>query len=147
MQTVSEAGGVVFRRTDGGLQFLVVTAKADPTQWIFPKGHVERNEAARDAAVREVSEEAGVVGRVVTPLEVVTFPGPNETLQVEYFLLEYSRNVAPVDHRDHRWLSFDEALATLTFEEARSLLRSARTWLDAAAGPSPSRHGRTDRGG
>ena len=119
------AGGVVYRREGAQLRFLVVTAKKHPSHWIFPKGHIEEGETAADAARREVAEEAGVVGRVVAPLGVSTFETESGTTHVEFFLLEYVRDVPPDDNRQVCWLGYKQALATLTFAGAREKLRAA----------------------
>ena len=34
--------------------------RADRDEWIFPKGHLEQDEAVEDAAIREVREETGL---------------------------------------------------------------------------------------
>ena len=41
--------------------------------WSLPKGHIEEGESAEVAAIREVGEETGIVGRVVAPLGVIVF--------------------------------------------------------------------------
>mmetsp|Transcript_7522 Transcript_7522/g.22881 ORF Transcript_7522/g.22881 Transcript_7522/m.22881 type:complete len:195 (+) Transcript_7522:148-732(+) len=54
------AGGLIVR---GGLedeQVLLVSSRKNPSLWIIPSGTVERGETACMAALREVSEEAGV---------------------------------------------------------------------------------------
>lgn len=43
-------------------QVLLVTSSRRPDNWIVPGGGVEPNEEAHCTAVREVLEEAGVVG-------------------------------------------------------------------------------------
>lgn len=45
-------------------QVLLVTSSRAPDQWIFPGGGVEPEEDARVTAIREVEEEAGVLGRL-----------------------------------------------------------------------------------
>src|SRR5947209_13550727 len=41
--------------------------------WSLPKGHVEEGETPADTAVREVSEETGILGRVIAPLGTIDF--------------------------------------------------------------------------
>lgn len=53
------AGGIVFRRMDSGeVEFLLYQDARD--RWTIPKGHIEPNETAHAAALREVGEEAGL---------------------------------------------------------------------------------------
>jgi 8-oxo-dGTP pyrophosphatase MutT (NUDIX family) len=56
---VRQAGAIVFRTDDQGLRFLIVRAKQNPADWIFPKGHIEPGESAAAAALREARERLG----------------------------------------------------------------------------------------
>jgi len=57
------AGAIVFI----GKRVLVLRRR-DRDEWVFPKGHLERGEQSRDAAVREVREETGLAVSLVRPL-------------------------------------------------------------------------------
>lgn len=46
------------------LQILLVTSSGDRDRWIVPGGGLEPNEDSSAAAIREVLEEAGVIGRL-----------------------------------------------------------------------------------
>lgn len=52
------AGGVVFRRSQRGLEFAMI--KDSYGKWTFPKGHVEAKEDIEEAAARETLEELGL---------------------------------------------------------------------------------------
>ncbi len=59
------AGGVVVRLVDGRWHALLIR---DPFgKWGLPKGHLEGEETAREAALREVEEETGLEIRQVGP--------------------------------------------------------------------------------
>ena len=126
---VEQAGAVVFRRNDEGLRFLVVRARRNPTDWIFPKGHIEDDESAAEAAVREAEEEAGVTGRVLTSLGSVKFESAGRMLRVKYFLVERSRDVIPDEERDKAWLAPSDAIDRLTHAKARGLVEQAMEFL------------------
>jgi len=55
MARVIQAGAITMR----GKKVLIVRAKKNPLDWIFPKGHVERGESLAETACRELAEEAG----------------------------------------------------------------------------------------
>ena len=64
MLLIRQSGAIVVRLDQEEPRVLLVTAKRNPDRWIFPKGHVEKNETAEEAALREAREEAGVIGKV-----------------------------------------------------------------------------------
>lgn len=59
------AGILLFRRRDGGAEFLLVHPggpfwkKKDEGAWSIPKGQIESEEAPRACAIRELGEELG----------------------------------------------------------------------------------------
>ena len=62
------AGGVVVD-VDGGTARIAIIARrnrAGRVEWCLPKGHMEGDETLEEAAVREVAEETGITGRVLT---------------------------------------------------------------------------------
>jgi 8-oxo-dGTP pyrophosphatase MutT (NUDIX family) len=129
---VEQAGAVVYRRDDSGLRILLVRARKNPADWIFPKGHVERDETSDEAAVREAEEEAGVTGRIVSIVAPpVTFTQGDRLVQVDYFLVEYQGEVKSKERREQVWLPPPEALVRLTHESARTVLARALERLGA----------------
>ena len=62
------AGGVVVD-VDGGTARIAIIARrnrAGRVEWCLPKGHMEGEETLEEAAAREVAEETGIIGRVLT---------------------------------------------------------------------------------
>lgn len=59
MKTITSAGGVVF------LGNSVLMLRKINGDWVLPKGKVEEDETAEQAALREVKEETGVKGRIL----------------------------------------------------------------------------------
>ena len=53
------AGGIVFRRVPGeSAKYLLI--RDSYNNWGFPKGHLEHQESAAEAAIRETLEETGL---------------------------------------------------------------------------------------
>lgn len=117
----SHAGGVVFRKSASVLEYLLVRARKPPEAWVFPKGHIEKGETSATAAMREVLEEAGVHVRIIARVGHLRFDGE----YAEMFLMAYQSAGNRMGERECAWLSFDAALASLGFEESRTLLKSA----------------------
>jgi ADP-ribose pyrophosphatase YjhB (NUDIX family) len=123
MPAYTHAGGIVIKRQDGKIRFLIVSAKQEPKHWVFPKGHIIPWESAEETAKREVHEEAGVEGDVLEPIGASEYHVGNEIVHVQFFLMRYVGEGASAEGRRKRWCSYSEALGFLSFEDARDLLR------------------------
>jgi len=118
MARVIQAGAITMR----GKKVLIVRAKKNPLDWIFPKGHVERGESLAETACRELAEEAGVAGEAVQEVGVSTFQRGRLLIEVTYFLVRFVGRVEPAEQREIRWCSLDEARTLLSFADAQRLL-------------------------
>ena len=133
---IRQAGSIVVRLYTEELQVLLVTAKRNPRNWIFPKGHIEEGETAEAAALREAKEEAGVTGALIGPAGVLEYGFLGAKVRVDYFVLEFNREVGPPeDGRSRVWCSLDDALDRLSYKNTRKLLRKA--WKQYQAGGAP----------
>jgi len=142
-ETQISAGGVVVRRPTGQPAELALIAVGPQNRWQLPKGLIDADETPEVAATREVREETGIAGKVVAPLEkveywyVATRRGTRIRYHkfVHFFLLDYiSGDVADHDHEvnEARWVTFEEALALLTFPAERKVVAQAQTMLHTA---------------
>jgi ADP-ribose pyrophosphatase YjhB (NUDIX family) len=128
----TSSGGVVFRMHDDGPQFLLIR---DPYEnWGLPKGHLEGGETPVEAAVREVTEETGLNElRVVDQLPTIDWYFRDHGKLVHkfchFFLIECCSG-EPVPQLDEGiseciWRGLEDALITLTYANAREVLRAA----------------------
>jgi 8-oxo-dGTP pyrophosphatase MutT (NUDIX family) len=123
---IRQAGSIVVRLDTKEPQVLLVTAKRNPRNWIFPKGHIEKGETPEQAAVRETREEAGVVGKLIGPAGVLEYGFLGAKARVEYYLVEFRKEAGPPeDGRQRTWCRLDEALERLSYKNTRKLLRKA----------------------
>jgi 8-oxo-dGTP pyrophosphatase MutT (NUDIX family) len=140
------AGGIVFRRDEvGTVRFLLIRDSYD--NWGFPKGHLEEEESPADAALRETAEETGLADlRLHGPIRLIDwhfrFRGRFIHKFCHFFLFESAAG-EPVPQEDEgitacRWCTMDEALQSLSYENARGVLRRAgdmaRTLVAAGLG-------------
>src|SRR6185503_2171120 len=123
-QKLSHAGTVVFRERDGKTDYLVVSS-SDGLNWGLPKGHIDPGETPEVAALRELAEEAGVLGALVAPLSVQHYERRGKDVAIQYFLVRESGSTTTKETRTLRWENHDTALELLSFPEARSALHEA----------------------
>ena len=134
------AGGVIFRRTEAGPVVLLI--KDAYRNWGFPKGHLEEGEDAAAAAVREVAEETGLTelvphGRIQDIDWFFRFRGRLIHKTCTFFLFESPDGEAQ-PQRDEgitacRWLPLEESLHTVSYANAREVLRAAGAMLSLLA--------------
>lgn len=132
MPLIRQSGAIVIRLDGKEPRVLLVTARRNPRNWIFPKGHVEKGETAEVAALREAREEAGVSGKLLGPAGVLEYGFLGAKARVEYFLALYTGEAGPPeDGRSRAWYGLDEALERLSYKNTRKLLRKAWKQLGA----------------
>jgi 8-oxo-dGTP pyrophosphatase MutT (NUDIX family) len=124
-EILEQAGAVVYRRGQDGFRVLIVRARKNPSDWIFPKGHIEEHETPAEAAVREAEEEAGVTGRVVAQLPALTFESGGRHLRVRYFLVEFTGTRESKEQREVAWLPPSGAREQLSHIGTQELLTTA----------------------
>jgi 8-oxo-dGTP pyrophosphatase MutT (NUDIX family) len=125
------AGGVVVH--DGRVLVLRRPGRGEVR---LPKGHVEPGEEVQATALRETREESGYANLVVKAAldtQVIEFDHEGRhVVRIErYFLMALADDAdsAPSGGEgqfEPDWLTWDEALATLTFEAEREWVRRAR---------------------
>jgi len=141
------AGGLVYRKLPGGeLDFILIRPKGAKS-WALPKGHIENQESARDAAVREVREETGLEVGKVEPLGDVSYifswrdqpEGPLVRIfkRVSFFTMEFaggdpSRHDAEIE--EVVWVPAADAVQRATYKDERKLIEKAIASLSASAG-------------
>jgi 8-oxo-dGTP pyrophosphatase MutT (NUDIX family) len=125
----THAGGIVVRLEDKYPKYLLVRSSTDPSIWIFPKGHIKPGESPEMAALREVREEAGIKAEIISSLCESNFTKEVEKVRVAYFVMRYRASGYAHEDREVKWCSYEEAAATLLFEDARKVLKKAKKIL------------------
>lgn len=122
---IEQAGAIVVRTGKSEPRVLLVTARRNPDNWIFPKGHIEDGETRKDAALREAREEAGIAGEVAGPAGSMLFDYGQNKYRVHYFVVVTDGAGREREGRRLRWCRYKQALRRLTYDETRDLLREA----------------------
>lgn len=152
------AGGVVVRSTPTGWELAViepasnqqadVTDKKRPkTVLALPKGLVDPGEKADETALREVREETGITGTILTKLldikyvYVRTWGDKQRVFKiVSFYLLRYASgeidDVTPemrIEVKQALWIPLEGAERKLTYRGERDAIRRAQEYLQAHA--------------
>ena len=119
---------------------MAITARAGAPVWCLPKGHPEKGETLREAAVREAREETGIATEAGRKVATIRYwfadakRGRRVWKTVHFYLLKH-RGGRVRDH-DHevsavRWFSPAAALKKLSYPGERVALRAALRALSA----------------
>ncbi len=123
------AGGVVFRRRDGKIQFLLIQDAKN--RWTIPKGHIEEGEDSKTTAVREIGEETGLQKmEILSWLGKINFRYRRQTslvlMTTEIFLVRAlgdTDTLKPEDWmNDCKWLDSADALDKIEYEDIGKLM-------------------------
>ena len=141
MPQEKSAGAIIFRLEDEQPKYLLLhypsSTQTKKEYWDLPKGHVEAGETEEETVRREVQEETGLA-------DINVYDGFRETIHywfrfekktisktVIFYLAQTSQQEVEIssEHIGYQWLSYEEALQELTYENARQVLKKAQEFL------------------
>ncbi len=101
--------------------------------WGFVKGNTKENETPQETARREVKEEIGITNVFFTKeffeKEEYFYKKEGKTIhkEVDYFLGETQETQVTLspEHTEYKWLSYQEAMNTISFPQGKELLHKA----------------------
>ncbi len=127
----TSAGGVVLDLTSKPPAVALIARhdRRSRLLWSLPKGHVEAGETPEEAALREVNEETGLVGRIVAPLGVIDFWFIVEDKRihktVHHFVIEAvggELSDEDIEVEAVEWVPFDQVSRRLAYGDERRLV-------------------------
>ncbi|MFA7191964.1 MAG: NUDIX domain-containing protein [Candidatus Paceibacterota bacterium] len=138
MITEHSAGFILVLRKDGEEdKFLLI--KQLSGNWSFPKGHLEEGEDSKTAAIRELQEETGITefkfAELPTLIEEYDFNHSGDIRHKvnEYFIayaLQVDVKIQEGEIVDFKWVTYDEAMETFTFDDQKVIMKEVRKYLD-----------------
>lgn len=125
---IPAVGVVCLRRSASGDDEVLLIRRGKPPregEWSLPGGRIERGEAVRDAALRELVEETGVEARLVGLIDVVDgLFGPD----FHYVLIDYlaewvsGEPVAGDDAAEARFVAVGDIHALISWGATRDIV-------------------------
>ena len=135
--------GIVYRKTEGKVEFLVLHRVFGWKGWEFPKGGVEKyDKTEEDALLREIKEETGLskirIGEKLPHAIKYKYPKDfakkyrhTETEQHVFLVRAFEDKIKTPqfsgvkEHDDYKWLSYEEARKQITHENQKEALDDA----------------------
>ena len=129
------SGGIVFRLTPDQKDIEILLIQDSKNRWTIPKGHIEPGETAKQTAIREIGEEAGLKN-----IDVITWLGKIHfkyrrldklvlmTTQI-YLVRALDDNERPTKEKwmnGIRWFKFGDALDAIEYEDIEKLMLIAK---------------------
>lgn len=139
---IEQSAGVILFYLDQSRNISVLLVRQRDKHWGIPKGHIEQGESLETTALRELREETGVEevsllsdhtiveeyiykrNGIPTPKRVIYFVGITQTTVLRKRSKKFIREVPIV-----QWVSYTEALSTLTYRDSRKILEDAYRYL------------------
>jgi len=141
MPVEKSAGAIIFFDQGGKKEYLLLryagSTKKAKDYWDFPKGHIEKGETEIETVKREIKEETG--------LEDIGFISGFKT-SIRYFFRKQEKVIFKIvvfylaraktknvkisfEHIGFKWLPYEEALKTVTYKNAKEVLKRAFQYL------------------
>lgn len=138
MRHEKSAGAVVYRISDEGKTLFLLLQAITGKPWGFPKGRIKVGETEIEAALREVSEETGLMTiEVDAEFRASVYYNFRQNQhkvakEVVYFLAKSDSSQITLSHEhvNYRWVPYDEAVKLVVFDNSLHLLKKALQRLE-----------------
>ncbi len=136
MKFIYDGGMVVYTNRKSKRMFLFLNRSEG---WLdMPKGHIEKNETALDAAIRETFEESGLKANPDKFFKYATDYWYNENGEktkktITFFLSKVpgsSKVKVSWEHSGYEWLDFGNSMKRLKFDDQKKLIKAANEYID-----------------
>jgi 8-oxo-dGTP diphosphatase len=132
------AGGIVIH--EGNILIITSALRGSVD---LPKGTIEKGESIELTAIREIEEETGYRVRIIRDIGSLTYDFPRDASSmwrktVSYFLMELADQDEPVKNLqegedfENEWVSPEEAISRLTYDDTREMVRRIARAFEAA---------------
>ena len=131
------SSGIIIFRNKGKIEFLFLKRREGFLD--MPKGHIEKGESQLIAAKREALEETGLTVNLLEGFRELqeywyTYEGEKIWKKVSLYLGNVSDNSEVHISQEHTgfvWLSLDESMKSLSFQNQKEIIRKAYDFIIA----------------
>lgn len=112
MSVRQQSGCVVFRYNRNFEYQILLVKSSDGKDWVYPKGGVEKHLSSKASAAKEVYEEAGVAGQILSTLGAYTYTKQGKKQNVLMYAMHYSNDTPDwpeKELRKRKWFSLKDA--------------------------------------
>ena len=132
MKHEKSCGAVIYNFFDGELYILLL--EHNKGHWSFSKGHVEKGESEKEAALREIKEETNLEVEIDLNFREVSVYSPKKNVMKEviFFLATPKMgNISPQlsEINEIKWYKYDDALNVITYDNDRKILKLAYSYI------------------
>jgi 8-oxo-dGTP pyrophosphatase MutT (NUDIX family) len=129
----TKACGIIIFRDDISREYLLVE-QSQSGLWNFPKGHVENSENEHETALRETLEETGLNVKIIDGFrETISYDESKDAHKTVVMFIGKPLNmnvcIQKEEISDYSWLSFEDGLKKIKFNNSRVLLRKAEKFI------------------
>lgn len=135
MEHIYSAGIITYTNKNDHIEYLLLHY-ADG-HWDFPKGKIESGETQQEAAQRELHEETSLTAQLDSNFEqsfsYIFLDQQKKLTQktVCFFIGKTINSTVQLsdEHTDFQWLTYQQALEVLTYDNAKNILKKANKHL------------------
>jgi 8-oxo-dGTP pyrophosphatase MutT (NUDIX family) len=128
----NQSAVIPYKLTEGSVEVLLVTSRRRK-RWVIPKGVIDPGLSAKESALKEAFEEAGISGNISSePIGEYSYDKWGGTCTVKVFLLEVQtiyEQWPEADTRARRWMMASEAAQSVKESKLRKIILSAQDSL------------------
>lgn len=129
----TSSGAIIYREINESVRFLLIKNKRS-AHWGFPKGHLEKGEDAIAAARREVLEETGIHIDIHDGFEGMSEYKIRNTINKKVSIFVGTTDdtktiIQEAEIDDYVWLTYEKAMAQLRYENDKTILEGAYSFL------------------
>lgn len=123
---------IPWRITDGVIKIAMISSRKGK-KWVIPKGIIEPELDARESALKESIEEAGLKGHISSaPVGTYSYDKWGGSCKVSVYLLEVTEimNEWEEDFRRREWFEIKEALNLIDENGLKEIIEKAADMLE-----------------